>query len=69
MLYQWLFGIAVPRMMFCDAFCITNHMQLSVLHIARISLSISRYYHFNGPLRDPPGLLKVREVKNGMLNY
>ena len=28
-----------------------NHMQLSVLHIARISLSISRFYHFSGPLR------------------
>ena len=38
-------------------------MQLSVLHIATISLSTSRYYHFNEPLRDPPGLLKVREVK------
>jgi len=27
-----------------------NHMQLSVLHIARISLRISRFYHFSGPL-------------------
>ena len=27
-----------------------NHMQLSVLHIVRISLSISRFYHFSGPL-------------------
>ena len=27
-----------------------NHMQLSVLHIARISLSISRFYRFSGSL-------------------